>query len=48
MGTLGILLEVKKAGLIPMIEPYVERLDTAGMWLSPEVKRRELVLVRKR
>ena len=44
MGTLGVLLEVKKAGLIPRIEPYVERLDAAGMWLSPEIKRRVLAL----
>jgi len=44
MGTLGVLLEVKKLGLISRIEPYVEQLDAAGMWLSPEIKRRVLAL----
>jgi hypothetical protein len=47
MGTLGILLEVKKLGLIPKIEPYVDRLAVAGMWLSPEIKRRVLALARE-
>lgn len=44
MGTLGVLLEVKKRDLIPAIEPYVDCLADAGMWLSPEIRKRVLVI----
>lgn len=43
-GTLKILLEAKSQGLIEQINPYVEELDTAGMWISAEIKRRVLLL----
>ena len=48
MGTLGILLEVKRIGLIPRVEPYVERLDAACMWLSAEIEKRVLALAGER
>ena len=43
-GTLRVLLEAKSQGLASTIEPYVRQLSEAGMWISPEVKKRILVL----
>jgi len=43
-GTLKVLLEAKSQGLIEKIEPYIEKLSEAGMWISVEVKQRILIL----
>lgn len=43
-GTLKILLEAKSQGLINKVEPFVIRLDDAGMWVSAETKHRILFL----
>jgi len=43
-GTLKVLLEMKAQGLVNRVEPYVNRLTDAGMWVSDVVKRRILVL----
>jgi predicted nucleic acid-binding protein len=43
-GTLKVLLEAKAAGLIPLIEPSVDRLVTSGMWMSDDIRRRILRL----
>jgi predicted nucleic acid-binding protein len=43
-GTLKVLLEIKVQGFISKVEPYVNRLTDAGMWVSDDVKRRILLL----
>jgi predicted nucleic acid-binding protein len=44
-GTLRVLLEAKKRGLIKRIAPYVNRLNSeAGMWMSEEIRQRILRL----
>lgn len=37
IGTLGILLKAKIAGLIPALKPEVDRLVTAGSMLSTQI-----------
>jgi predicted nucleic acid-binding protein len=41
---LKVLLEAKSQGLIEKIEPFIEILSDAGMWISAEVKQRILIL----
>lgn len=36
-GTLGILVKAKRNGLIPILEPLVEKLIHVGIRISPEV-----------
>ena len=43
-GTLKILLEVKSQGLAERIEPFVNKLEDAGMWISDDVRQRVLAL----
>jgi len=43
-GTLRVLVEAKSAGLIGRIEPFVDNLAQAGLWLSEEIRRRVLAL----
>jgi predicted nucleic acid-binding protein len=43
-GTLKVLLEAKARGLTENIATWLDRLLTAGMWLSPELRRRILTL----
>ena len=43
-GTLRVMVQAKAQGLIPAIAPYVERLRSAGMWLSEEIEERILRL----
>lgn len=43
-GTLRVLLEAKKHGLIEQVAPYVGRLMDAGMWLSADFRFRILRL----
>lgn len=47
-GTLRILLEAKAHGLSDRIEPYVNRLTEAGMWISTGVRQRILALAGER
>lgn len=44
MGTLGLLLKAKQAGIIPRLQPEMDRLVSAGSLLSPAVMHRALVL----
>jgi predicted nucleic acid-binding protein len=46
-GTLKILLEAKNRGLTERIEPLVQRLVDAGLWVSSEIRRRILDLARE-
>ena len=39
-GTIKVLLEARKAGIIPSIAPYVDRFGKAGIWLPSETRRR--------
>jgi hypothetical protein len=43
-GTLKVLLEAKTYDLIDKVKPCVTNLGETGMWLSPEVKQRILIL----
>lgn len=43
-GTLKVLLESKSNGWIDSVEPYLIRLNNAGMWVSAEIKERILKL----
>lgn len=43
-GTLGVLVEAKSRGLTERIEPFVDRLENAGMWMSDAIRNRVLAL----
>ncbi|HEX9115316.1 MAG TPA: DUF3368 domain-containing protein, partial [Anaerolineae bacterium] len=43
-GTLKILLEAKAYGLTSSVAPLIDRLTTAGMWISDDVRQRILGL----
>jgi predicted nucleic acid-binding protein len=43
-GTLRVLLEGKKLGLASDIAPLVDKLESGGMWISGDVRRRILTL----
>ena len=43
-GTLRVLLGGKKMGLAPQIEPMVNDLESSGMWISADIRRRILSL----
>jgi len=43
-GTLKVLLEAKSQGLTENIEPLVNRLQDAGLWISDEIRQRVLAL----
>jgi len=43
-GTLGILLDAKARGLTERIEPWIDKLEDAGMWVSDEIRQRILRL----
>jgi hypothetical protein len=43
-GTLKILLEAKAGKLTDRIEPFVDRLSEAGLWMSAEIRQRVLAL----
>jgi predicted nucleic acid-binding protein len=47
-GTLKVLLEAKAQGLTTAIEPLIERLKEAGMWISDDIQTRILTLARER
>lgn len=43
-GTLRVLLEVKRRGLVPKVGPSVDALRESGMWMSEEIRQRVLRL----
>lgn len=43
-GTLRVMLEAKLQSLTDRIEPLVDQLKAAGMWISADVRRRVLAL----
>jgi predicted nucleic acid-binding protein len=43
-GTLGILLDAKARGLTELVEPWLDKLEDAGLWFSNEVRKRILRL----
>lgn len=43
-GTLRVLLEAKKQGLISEIAPLVDKMRLSGMWISEDVRQRILLL----
>jgi predicted nucleic acid-binding protein len=43
-GTLKVLLEAKAQGLTESIQPEIDRLREAGMWISDEIRQRVLAL----
>jgi len=43
-GTLRVLLEGKKLGLASEIAPLVDKLESSGMWISGDIRRRILAL----
>ncbi len=45
LGTLGLVLKAKRLGSVPAARPVIEKLLTAGMYLSPKVIDRALALV---
>ncbi|MGB9753963.1 MAG: DUF3368 domain-containing protein [Roseiflexus castenholzii] len=46
-GTLKVLIEAKRIGLIDRIAPFVNRLSDQGMWISVTMRRRILSLARE-
>lgn len=47
IGTLGVLLEAKRAGHVPLIRPYLDRLDTLRFRLDPRTREAVLKLARE-
>jgi predicted nucleic acid-binding protein len=45
LGTLGLVLRAKRTGLLPAARPVIEKLLSAGMYLSPKILDRALALV---
>jgi predicted nucleic acid-binding protein len=43
-GTLGLLIDAKNRGIIACVEPWIDKLEEAGMWISGEIRRRILVV----
>lgn len=46
-GTLSVLLDAKAQGIINAVEPFVKRLQDAGLWVSEDIRRRILALARE-
>lgn len=44
MGTLGVLIRAKRAGIVPALRPEIDRLVLAGSLLSPSVIENALAL----
>lgn len=45
VGSLGVILRARKAGLIPAARPLVEQLIESGSYLSPDLVRQALLKV---
>jgi hypothetical protein len=40
LGVLGLLVEAKRRGLVPSLEPLIDRLRReAGFWISPQLEK---------
>lgn len=46
-GSLRIMLEAKQIGLTDKIEPLIDSLENAGLWISKEIKRRILTMAKE-
>jgi hypothetical protein len=42
IGTLGILLAAKRRGLLPTVQPYLNALQSASFYLTPDLYGRVL------
>jgi len=38
MGTLRVLLDAKRAGMVPAVEPFLTRLQSLGFYLDPQTR----------
>jgi predicted nucleic acid-binding protein len=47
-GTLGILLLAKERGVVTAVGPLIERLQAYGLYLTPELVKRVLILAQER
>ncbi len=47
-GTLGVLLDGKSQGLTDRVEPWIDKLEDAGLWVSTDVRHRILSLAGER
>ena len=45
LGSLGVILRARKAGLIPAARPLIEQLIASGSYLSAELIRQALIRV---
>lgn len=43
-GTLGLVLDAKAKGIVDRVEPWIDKLADAGMWMSAEIRQRILVI----
>lgn len=46
-GSLRIMLEAKHKGLTDKIEPLIDSLENAGLWISKEIKKRILKMAKE-
>lgn len=37
LGTAGLLVQAKRAGIVPLIEPLFEELEDASYWIAPMI-----------
>lgn len=47
IGTLGVLLEAKRTGHVPLIRPYLDQLDTLRFRLAPHTREAVLKMARE-
>ena len=47
IGTLGVLLEAKRAAYVPLIRPYLDQLDTLRFRLDPRTREAVLKMARE-
>jgi uncharacterized protein len=47
IGTLGIILEAKRKGLIPAVAPFLEQLQASGFRLAPHTQAAVLKLAKE-
>jgi predicted nucleic acid-binding protein len=44
-GSLGVLIEAKQLGLIPLVQPYLDQMIAQGRCISPQLRAQVLALV---
>jgi predicted nucleic acid-binding protein len=37
LGTAGLLVQAKRAGILPEIAPLFQKLEVSSYWISPEI-----------